>query len=170
MVPVAVSQTWVAGQNVTLNVPDYALIATNNATVSMNLTSSTAGAAASQAINSNLYVKISSRVPTNLRRRITARISNGSVPAGTTLTIKSASCTTANSGGTRGYPWFWATTLDYNDQLLVWGIGTCYTGTGNTDGYRMTFNWSVDNPSVNYEELASGTYYITVVFTLTAAE
>lgn len=162
-------QTWVAGQNVTLNVPDYALIATNNAAVSMNLTTSTAGSEVASATNSNLYVKISSRVPNNTKRTITARISNGTVPANTTLTLQSASCTTTHSGGSLGFPFFWPVTLGSSDQLLVWNIGTCYTGTGSTDGYRMTFNWSVAN-SNNYQQLASGTSNITVVFTLTAAQ
>lgn len=162
------AQTWVAGQNVTLNVNDYALIATNNATVSMNMTTSTAGNSVAQTSNNSLYVKISSIVPSGQRRLITARISNGTVPAGTTLTIQSASCTTAHSGGTRGYAWPFATTLSTSDQFLVWGIGTCYTGTGSTDGYRMTFTWKLNN-NADYSAISSGTYVITVVFTLTEA-
>lgn len=163
-----VAQTWVAGQNVTLNVNDYALIATNNAPVSMSLTSSTAGAAVTQVSNSNIYVKISSIVPGNTRRQITARISSGSVPSATTLTLLPATCTTTNSGGVLGTPISSPITLTSADQPIVNQVGTCYTGSGSTDGYRMTFTWSVLNPTSNYQQLASGSYNITVVFTLTA--
>lgn len=162
------AQTWVAGQNVTLNVNDYALIATNNAPVSMSLTSTTAGAAVTQVTNSSLYVKISSIVPGNTRRKITARISSGSVPSATTLTMLPAACTTTNSGGVLGTPITSPITLTSVDQQIVSQIGTCYTGSGSADGYRMTFTWSVLNPSTAYQQLASGNYNVTVVFTLTA--
>ncbi|MFA6260567.1 MAG: hypothetical protein WC760_03805 [Bacteroidia bacterium] len=162
------AQNWVAGQNVTLNVNDYALIATNNAPVSMSLTSATAGAAVTQVSNSSLYVKISSRVPGNTRRQITARISSGSVPTATTLTLLPAACTTTNSGGVLGTPISSAITLTGSDQPIVNQIGTCYTGAGNTDGYQITFTWRVVNPTTSYQQLASGSYNVTVVFTLTA--
>ena len=161
------AQTWVAGQNVILNIQDYALIATNNASVSMNLTSSTAGAQVSEVTNSNLYVKISSIVPGNTKRQITAHISTGSVPTPTTLTLLPASCTTTNSGGILGTPVSSAITLNSTDQVLVNGVGNCYTGTNSSDGYKMTFTWKLLNPSGTYQQLASGSYNITVVFTLT---
>lgn len=164
------AQTWVAGQNVTLNVNNYALIATNNATVSMNMNTTVAGAAVSQVVNSNLYVKISSIVQGNTKRKITARISSGTVPTATSLTLLPAACTTANSGGVRGTPITTAITLNDVDQAVINGIGTCYTGTGNNDGYRMTFRWSVLNQSTDYDLLESGTYNVTVVFTLTATD
>jgi hypothetical protein len=162
------AQTWVAGQNVTLNVSSYALIATNFAPVNLTLSAPTAGSPVSTATNSDLYVKISSIVPGGTDSELTARIVSGAVPTGTTLTLKSAACTTANSGGARGTPVANPITLSNIDQFLVFYIGTCYTGTGYNDGYKMTFTWSVLNPLVNYQLLASNTYNITVVFTLTA--
>lgn len=56
----ALAQAWTAGQNVTLQVNDYCLIATNNAPISLTLTSAIAGQAAVPTSNSDLYVKISS--------------------------------------------------------------------------------------------------------------
>lgn len=162
------AQVFVAGQNVTLLVSEYSLIATNYAPVNLSLTTSTAGAAVASASNSDLFVKVSSIVPGGTDREITARINSGSVPTGTTLTLQAAACTTTNSGGVLGTPIASPITLSTIDQFIILYIQTCYTGTGYNDGYQMTFNWSLINPTLNYQLLAANTYNITVVFTLTA--
>lgn len=162
------TQDWTAGDNVTLEVQDFSLIETNYAPVSLSLTTSTAGAAVAPVSNSDLFVKISSIVPGGTNREITARISNGYVPAGTNLTLASAPCTTTNSGGILGTPVASPITLSVIDQDLVTGIQTCYTGTGYNDGYQMTFTWGPDSPETNYSLIESSTTNITVVFTITA--
>ncbi len=162
------AQQWTAGDNVTLHVPEYALIETNYAPVALSLTTSTAGAAVASATNSDLFVKISSITPGGTHRQLTARISNGTVPQATILSLISASCTTTNSGGELGVPSATPIVLSNIDQPLVSLIGSCYTGTGNNDGYQMTFNWQVDNPSTNYGLIQSATDNITVVFTISA--
>ncbi len=162
------AQDWTAGDNVTLTVQDFCLIETNYAPVSLSLITSTAGAAVASTSNSDLFVKISSIVPGNTNREITARISSGTIPAGTTLTLVSAPCTTTNSGGDLGTPVATPIILSAIDQDLVTGISTCYTGTGYNDGYQMTFTWAPDNPATNYGLIESNTYNIVVVFTITA--
>ncbi len=162
------TQDWTAGDNVTLTVQDFCLIETNYAPVALTLITSTAGAAAASTSNSDLFVKISSIVPGGTNREITARISSGSVPTGTALTLVSAPCTTTNSGGILGTPVATPITLSAIDQDLVIGIATCYTGTGYNDGYQMTYTWGPDSPSTNYGLIESNTYNIIVVFTITA--
>jgi hypothetical protein len=162
------TQVWTAGDNVTLQIQDFCLIETNYAPVSLSLITSIAGEAVASTSNSDLFVKISSIVPGGTNREITARISSGSVPTGTSLTLGSAPCTTTNSGGVLGTPVATPIILSAIDQDLVTGIATCYTGTGYNDGYQMTFTWGPDNPATNYGLIESDTYNIIVVFTITA--
>ena len=161
------AQEWTAGDNVTLTISSFCLIETNYAPVALALTTSTAGAAVSSVSNSDLFVKISSIVPGGTHREISARISSGSVPAGTVLTLVSAPCTTTNSGGGLGTPGTTPIILSAVDQELVDLIATCYTGTGYNDGYQMTFTWEPDNPA-NYNQIVSNNTNIIVVFTITA--
>ena len=164
----ALGQAWTAGQNVTLQVSDYCLIATNNAPISLTLTSAIAGQAAASTSNSDLYVKISSITPGITNRELTAKMTSGTIPAGTKLTLVSAACTTTNSGGILGTPVATPFILSGIDQKLVTGIRTCYTGTGYNDGYKMTFTWAPLSPATNYGLIQSGTANIIVVFTITA--
>ncbi|MFK5969355.1 MAG: hypothetical protein QM487_04440 [Candidatus Marithrix sp.] len=162
------AQVWTAGDEITLNVSAYALIATNSAPVTLNMISTVAGEAVGDVSNSDLFVKISSITPGGTDREITARISSGSIPAGTVLTLVSAPCTTTNSGGDLGTALTTPITLSNIDQTLVVYISTCYTGTGYNDGYQMTFNWAPIDLTTNYSLISSATYNITVVFTLSA--
>jgi hypothetical protein len=162
------SQTWVAGEEITISVWSYALIDTNHAPVTLSLIPPSPGAPAAQSSNSDLFVRISSVVPRYRSREITARISGGSVPSGTYLTLVSNPATTSNSGGDLGAPVSSPITLSATDKYLVTSISTCYTGTGFNDGYRMTFTWAPLNPSVNYSQIQADTYNITVTFTFTS--
>ena len=74
------SQTFTAGEQLTLAISSYCLIGTNNAPVNLNLSSSVAGAPITSVSNSDVYVKVSSIVPGGTHREITARISSGVVP------------------------------------------------------------------------------------------
>jgi len=161
------SQAWTAGENVTLHVPQFSLIETNYAPVSLDFIAPAAGAPIASVSNSDLFVKISSITPGSTHREITARISSGTVPAGTILTLVSADCTTANSGGALGVAHTTPIVLSAIDKELVDQIETCYTGTGYNDGYQMTFTWGPDN-AANYSQIESTTANIIVVFTITA--
>ena len=161
------SQTSTAGDNVSLEVMNICLMETNSATVSLTLCCITPGEALTPATNSDLFVRISSIVPANTSRDLTARISTGAVPYGTILKLVSASCTTTNSGGNLGTALSTPITLSAIDQNLITGIGTCYTGTGNNDGYQMTYTWEPDYNSTNYGLIESlSTTNILVVFTI----
>ncbi len=162
------AQVFTAGDEITLNISEYALIDSNHAPIVMTMGTSTAGAPVVSVTNSDLFVKISSITPGGTDREITAKISSGTIPAGTTLTLVSADCTTTNSGGDLGTANTIPITLTSIDQVLVSFISTCYTGTGYNDGYQMTFEWSPVDLTANYSLISSGSYNITVVFTLSA--
>lgn len=167
----AKSQVSTAGDNISLSVASLALIETNATSISMSFQPvSVAGAILSSVSNSNLYIKISSLVPAGTSRKVTVKLLSGTIPAGTQLTIQPTASTTTNSGGTLGSVASSPVVISSVDQNLITGIGSCYTGTGSSDGYRMTFNWGIVNPSATYGQLFATTSNPVIVFTVTAPE
>jgi len=166
----AYSQDFTAGDEITLHIQDYSLIDSNHAPISMNLIATIAGEPVPTVSNSDMFLKISSIVPGGTNREITARIAAGAIPAGTQLTLQSAASTTINSGGRLGTPATTPIILSDIDQPIVNDIGSCYTGTGYNDGFRLTFSWGPEGPEVNYHliEATAEPVSITVVFTITA--
>jgi len=165
-----IAQSYTAGDQITLQVQDFCLIDTNHAPVSITLSASVAGTPVASVSNSDMYVKISSTVPGNTNRKITVRVSGGTIPAGTRLTLLAAQSINLNGGGRRGAVITTPVVLSTTDQDLVTGIGSCYTGTGYTDGYRLTYTWAPYLPATNYHLLQSTTTptVITVVLTISA--
>lgn len=164
------AQTIIAGDQITLHVSNYCLIDTNHAPVSLILHSSVAGTPATSVSNSAMFVKISSIVSGNTHRAITARISSGTVPQGTQLSLVADPCTTLNSGGNLGTVIATPIILSSTDQNIVTLIKSCYTGRGYNDGYRLTYTWYPYSPKTNYQLLgatASPTT-LTVVLTISA--
>lgn len=164
------AQDFTAGDMITLQINDYSLIESNHAPVSLTLSGSVAGAPVSSVSNSDMYLRLSSLVPGNTNREVTVRLSAGSIPSGTTLTLISAPCTITNSGGRLGQPILAPLELLVVDQNLITGIGSCYTGTAFNDGYQLTYTWSPTSLATNYSliEASSSPVNITVVFTITA--
>lgn len=162
-------QVLTPGDNITLELADLALIATNSSTISLALQSTVPGESLKPDSNSTLFLRISSLVPTGKTRKITARVSGGAIPSGTQLSLSSASCTTSNSAGQVGTAITTPILLNTLDQNLITGIGSCYTGTGSTDGYQLTFKWSLSNIT-NYGQIISSSYNVVISFTITAAE
>ncbi len=165
-----VAQSYTAGDQITLQVTDFCLIDTNHAPVSMTLSASVAGTPVASVSNSDMYVKVSSIVPGNTNRKITVRISGGTIPAGTRLSLQAALSVNLNGGGRHGSIVVTPVVLSATDQDLVNGIGSYYTGTGYTDGYRLTYTWAPYLPATNYNLIQSTTTLtvITVVLTITA--
>ncbi|MCX6256692.1 MAG: hypothetical protein NTW49_02130 [Bacteroidia bacterium] len=159
-----------AGDALVLNIPQVSLISTNNAPVSMTLTTSTAGSSITvSATNDNLWVKVTSVVPSGSHRDIKAKIV-GAVPRGTKLTLQPLPATRTNSGGNLGTPVSSPVVLSAVDQNIISDIRSCYTGTGPNDGYQMVYTWSLVNPSVNFGLIeANEGIVVTVYLTLTQA-
>lgn len=162
------SQTFVAGDQITLQINDYSLIATSGGPINLVLTSSIAGNPAPPVSNNNMYVKVSSLTPGQTTRSVSAKITSGTIPSGTILTLVAANCT--SGGGVRGTAINNPITLSTSDQMIIGGIGSSFTGTGTTDGYRLTYTWAPNNPATNYASIQSNPSptIITVVLTLSA--
>lgn len=141
---------------------------TSPSPVSMTLSTSIAGSPISPATNSNMYLKVTSIVAAGTTCKITAIITNGTVPTGTILKLVSASGTTTNSQGTLGSAISTPITLNKtSDQTIINGIGSCYTGTNTTDGYNLTFTWQPDRTTYYLINApSSGSTSVTVKFTI----
>jgi len=161
----AIAQT-TAGAQITLNLQDYCLMDTNGAPVNLTLTSSVAGAPISTVSNSDMYVRVSSVTPGGTYRKITARITSGTVPSGTRLTLVAALSTNSNGAGRCGVasPLMILSTVD---QTLIHGVGSYYTGTGLTDGYKLTYTWGPYNPTTDYHLLNATVVPATLTIMLT---
>lgn len=160
-----------ASDQFTIVVNDKCLLSTNTSPspVSMTLSTSVAGSPVSPVSNSNMYIKITSIVPTGATRKITAIISNGTVPKGTILKLVSAPCTGINSQGTLGSVVTNPVTLNNTtNQILVDGIGSCYTGTSTTDGYQQTFTWQPDNTNYYLINATPESTAVTITFTISS--
>lgn len=162
-----VAQSYTAGDQITLHVEDFCLIETNHAPVSMTLSTSIAGTQVSSVSNSDMFVKISSLVPGNTNRKITVRVSNGTVPPGTRLTLVAAPSTNANGGGRLGTVVSPPFVLNAIDHDLVIGIGSCYTGTGYTDGFQLTYTWEPYSPTTDYQLIQATADPTTLTIALT---
>ncbi|MBN2639637.1 MAG: hypothetical protein JXR65_11195 [Bacteroidales bacterium] len=164
------AQTYVAGDSVPTQNYNVGLIDSNHPYIGMQFNTTTAGLGASPATNSDLFVRLSATARNyghaySGSGTISACITAGTVPQGTVFTLISAPCTTTNSGGSLGTPITTPIILSTTDQNIVTNIGTCYTGTNDTDGYQMTFSWYSDN----YKQIHSQNTTITITFTITVA-
>ncbi len=168
MLPIqAFAQNFTAGDPVTLQIPSFSMIATNNAPVSLTLSTNVPGAMLNPSSNSNVFVRITSIVPGATHRNITARIASGVVPQGTMLKLISAPSTTTNSGGNLGIPTSTPIILDNTDKILINNIRTCYTGTGLNDGYRLTYTWEPNTQQGQYGLINATTTDVTITVVLT---
>jgi len=147
----------------TLSVSEVALI-DGTGTVTMNLNAATAGNAVAVADEIG-YVKVSSVVASGQTRTITAEITN--LPAGSALTIATAVPVNANFGGAVGTgSTAKAITNTGGAIILATAIGSCYTGTGATDGYQLTYSWTP--VQADYADFVATSTSVPVTLTITA--
>ncbi len=153
---------------VSLGMPEVYMLASNSATVNLTLTPTTAGnAVVSSVADSTARVLISSVVAEAQTRTLTAKISAGSVPAGTYLNLV-AQTPNATFVGTAG-TFAAEIQLSATDQNIITGIGTCYSGTSSDDGYKMKYTYGVPESTEQYDLIrASGGSAVTITFTLSA--
>ncbi|SHF53660.1 hypothetical protein SAMN05444274_106108 [Mariniphaga anaerophila] len=113
--------------------------------------------------NNSLWLNYTSALPANQHsRKITAEVSQGTVPSGLKLFLE-ASRFSGNGAGKRGQP---AGRVELSNQPrpVVTGIGNCYTGNGVRAGHQLTFSVEV----ADYSEIESaGEYNFVILYTLT---
>lgn len=140
-------------QTVTLTVSEIAEIAVSG-NISMTISGTgTAGTQPTDPTDSSSTLQYTSTVDGTNVRAITAEISAGSVPSGTSLDLD-ASSFGANEGSSAG-----PITLSGTAANLITGIGSVATG---ATGPTLDYTWSIDDMTA----LVIGTDPVTVTFTL----
>ena len=164
------AQENITTHDISLGLPEVALLATTSSGINLTLSASAAaGEAVEQSISdSSAYVQFSSVISEGAPRTLSAKYS-GTMPGGTTLTLV-ALAPNANAVGVSGTLIPTDVTLTTTDATIVSDIGSCYSGTAVDDGYRMKYTWGLDNPETNYADIrATAAASLTVTLTLTAA-
>ena len=111
--------------------------------------------------NSDLWLNYSSIVVgEKSTRNITVNV-DGALPGGTTLVVAPKTATSGN--GNRGKA---VTSLDLGTeaQILVEGIGSCYTETGGSKGVNLVYTLKMEDEK--YEALYNGGYDVKVIYTI----
>lgn len=158
----------IAGESITGSVTaNEAYLDSNHPTITLTVSPSVAGEPVSFESNSDYFLRMSVAI-WNFGHyhdigHLDAAITGGSLPPGTVLKLVSAPCTTTNSGGSLGIPTA-PITLSTLYQPIVTSIGNCYTGTGDLDGYQMTF--TLEQDSGNYSQIVAGNYSVTIIFSM----
>lgn len=161
-----------ATHQVSLNIPKVALVDIEGPggeagliTLTPVLENMEAGAAVdfSGATNSDLALNYTSIVEDGETRDITVGINNN-LPTGLSLEITAGSIFDG-AVGTIGSGQTIELATTGTSKNIVTGIGSVYTGTGNTKGHPLTYNLKVDDSKYSSLEAASST--VTVTYTIT---
>jgi len=151
------------------NVTEMAVLNITAGAVDLVLVAPATGGAAIAAVSDHsTYAQYTSVIGVGTTRTLDARISTGTLPTGTTLTLLPAA--TAGNG-TKGTSVSSAITLGTVGTLsgttaasIVTGIGSCNTGVGATDGVKLTYELSVQAIG---SLKTTATNDITITYTLT---
>lgn len=125
-----------------------------------------AGTAIADATSNSSWINYTSIIETGATNKVTVALTAGTVPTGTTLTVAAA----ADAGlgdGTVGIS-AGTVTLGTTAADLITAIGSCYTGTGNTNGHQLTYTWSVDADAYASVVSHATASDITATYTITA--
>ena len=163
---------WVVGQDtnvstnaVTLTVNGSALLAIATGNVSLSLSGATEAGAAIQTVasDSTTRLRISSLVDGSSKRTITAELSTQ--PVGTELLVSVKAPNSSFYAPENQGTLISNVNLTTSAQNIITGIGTCWSGTGDNDGYAIKYTYRLIEGAIN---LASSN--VTVTYTLTAAQ
>lgn len=161
--------TNIASTTLTLGVPEVSLLKANGGVINLSLQHQDAGMSIETSKSDSTARLLISSVITSSTRTLSARITSGTIPAGTQLKLQAMlpNASFVGTSGTLGSQ----VTLDATDRPVVSGIGTCYSGIGASDGFPLKFTYSLDiNPATYGSLRATAGTQIVVTLTLTAAQ
>ncbi len=148
--------------NVVISIPEVALVdieGTGGNSITLGPTAPTEAGDPldfSGQTNSDLWVNYSSikHSVDDPTRTIAAKISNGTMPAGMSLSV-TAGADAGNGDGATGSS-AGAVTLTTSDQSVITGIGSAYTDDGVSNGHNLTYTLAVASGSYANLDAASG--------------
>ena len=116
--------------------------------------------------NSDTRLRISSLAEVGIYRIITVKMSKAL--SGTELTAQALPPVTTNFNGEAG-TYAEAITMNTDDKVIIANIGTCWSGTGDNDGYVIKYTYKIkpitQGENANIDEQTK----VTVTFTLSDA-
>lgn len=138
-----------------------------NKNISFNISSPAeagAGFDLSAQTNTSLWINYTcTRIGGAALKKISVRTS-GTLPTGIILKVKASTRSLTAGNGTFGIPGS-ELLLSPSDQILLSGIGACFTGDGESKGHQLTFSLSISDS--DYSQLTSGILEsIQVIYTL----
>jgi hypothetical protein len=163
------ADTNISSTTITLGVPEVALLKANAGVINLTLAHQDAGMSVETSKSDSTARLLISSVVTSSARTLSAKISNGSTPAGTHLNLVALppNANFVGTSGTLGSP----ITLDATDRPVITGIGSCYSGTGAYDGFPLKFTFALDLNPATYGSLRASTgIQVVVTLTLTASQ
>lgn len=114
----------------------------------------------------NLWLNYSSVVANGKTRKVTAKV-DGQLPKGLDLMLKTDSYSGNGKGKNGQVSSSAAQKLSGGETEILKEIGSCYTGNGTNNGHNLEYSLRLqDNDANNYQNLQSGTYNITVTYTI----
>ncbi len=163
--------TNVDAHDIVISIPEVALLdiePSASTTINLGATAPTEAGAplVFSATNTDLWLNYSSIVgsTTEPSRKVTVKISSGTLPGGTVLKVQAAA-DAGNGAGTVGTP-TGEITLTATDQDFITGVGSCYTGTPENNGHQLTYSLELD-ASGNYSDLDfDDSSTVTITYTL----
>lgn len=107
----------------------------------------------SNAKDSSVWINYTSIVGsvTEASRKVTAKITNGSVPGGMLLKV-TAAADAGNGDGNLGAS-AGQISLSGADQDFITGIGSCYTGDGANNGHNLYYSLELDPTAGSYANI-----------------
>lgn len=152
-----------ATATLSLTLPDVAYIklAPDNSVI--NLTSivpTSNGGPLTFTSNNSKYINFTSAVASGVNRTITVQITSGSLPSGMSLKL-----TVSRAGGGMGQLGTNITSINLtsNQENIITGIGSAYTGQGFGFGYNLSYELVISD----YSQLRAGSTSLTITFTIT---
>jgi len=109
------------------------------------------------------YAQYTSTVSGAVTRKITVQITDGEVPAGCRLRLTASGIEDAAGEGVPVDGGVIVPPAPGEAVTIINGIKSCATGTGGTDGAKLTYSLEIDN----FLEVKAGTYNFTVSLTIT---
>ena len=156
-----------SSHTVTISIPEVALLdLENSSTITLAPTAPTeAGEAFSftSSTNNSIWVNYSSVVANGKLRKVSAKISSGTVPTGLLLKVIAGTYTGSGKGNLGEAAS--QVTLNSSDQDLITGIGSCYTESGASKGHQLTYSLEL-NSANDYDKLVKADTDLTITYTI----
>jgi len=118
----------------------------------------------SEVSDNSLWLNYTALANKNAKRKVT--VSTNEVISGIDLKLKVA-VYSGDGEGTTGTPTNTdAVVLSSTAQTIINGIGSCYTGNGNTNGHNLTYTMAAND----YSKVEAGAKSVTVTYTIADVE